>query len=103
VRLSGDEVDVAELMALARQVVARRAMGKLLGDESVNSLDRCRSVSHVALAYNGEAIPADELTSLSVPRRRPFGLWATTAWRKSPGPALLARPDERKGLSWAVL
>jgi putative DNA methylase len=65
VRLSGEEVDVGELMTLARQVVARRAMGKLLGDESVSSLD---PVSLMYLtwrwAYDGESIPADEAYKL---------------------------------------
>jgi len=65
VRLSGEEVDVAELMTLARQVVARRAMGRLLGDESVSSLD---PVSLMYLtwrwAYDGESIPADEAYKL---------------------------------------
>ncbi len=65
VRLSGDEVDVAELMTLARRVVARRAMRKLLGEESIGSLD---SVSLLYLtwrwAYNSEAIPADEAYKL---------------------------------------
>jgi adenine-specific DNA methylase len=65
VRLSGEEVDVSELMTLARQVVARRAMGKLLGDESVSSLD---PVSLMYLtwrwAYDGESIPADEAYKL---------------------------------------
>ena len=64
-RLSGDEVGVSELMTLARQVVARRAMGKLLGDESVSSLD---PVSLMYLtwrwAYDGESIPADEAYKL---------------------------------------
>ena len=65
VRLSGEEVDVAELMTLARQVVARRAMAKLLGDESISSLD---PVSLMYLtwrwAYDGESIPADEAYKL---------------------------------------
>ena len=61
IRLSGDEVDIPELMTLARQVVARRALGKLLGDEAIGSLD---PVSLLYLtwrwAYDGESIPADE-------------------------------------------
>src|SRR5262249_11953387 len=59
-RLSGEEVDVSELMTLARQVVARRAMGRLLGEESIASLD---PVSLLYLtwrwAYGTDAIPAD--------------------------------------------
>ena len=52
-------------MILARQVVARRAMGKLLGETSVSALD---PVSLMYLtwrwAYNGESIPADEAYKL---------------------------------------
>ena len=52
-------------MVLARQVVARRAMGKLLGDESVSALD---PVSLMYLtwrwAYDGESIAADEAYKL---------------------------------------
>ena len=33
VKLSGEEVDVSELMVLARQAVARHAMRRLLGEE----------------------------------------------------------------------
>lgn len=38
-KLSGEEVTVGELMVLARQVVARRAMRQLVGDESLTALD----------------------------------------------------------------
>ena len=38
VKLSGEEVDVSELMVLARQAVARHAMRRLLGDESLAAL-----------------------------------------------------------------
>lgn len=65
VRLSGEEVGVEDLMILARQVVARRAMGRLLGDESVSDLD---PVSLLYLtwrwAYQDESIPADEAYKL---------------------------------------
>jgi adenine-specific DNA methylase len=101
VRLSGDEVDVAELMALARQVVARRAMGKLLGDESVNSLDRV-SLMYLTWrwAYNGEAIPADEAYKLE--RALDVDLSALLGHHgvaeKSGSSFALRGPDERKGL-----
>jgi putative DNA methylase len=39
VRLSGEEVDVSDLMVLARRTVARHAMRRLLGDESIQTLD----------------------------------------------------------------
>jgi adenine-specific DNA methylase len=65
IRLSGEEVDIPELMTLARQVVSRRAMGKLLGDDVIGALD---PVSLMYLtwrwAYDGEAIPADEAYKL---------------------------------------
>jgi len=39
VRLSGDEVDVGELMVLARQSVANHAIRRLLGGENISVLD----------------------------------------------------------------
>jgi adenine-specific DNA methylase len=64
-RLSGEEVTVSELMVLARQVVARRAMRQLLGDESLIALD---GVSLFYLtwrwAYLTADVPADEAYKL---------------------------------------
>jgi putative DNA methylase len=64
-RLSGEEVTVSELMVLARQVVARRAMRQLVGDESLTALD---SVSLFYLtwrwAYLTADVPADEAYKL---------------------------------------
>jgi adenine-specific DNA methylase len=101
VRLSGEEVDVAELMTLARQVVARRAMGKLLGDESVSSLD---PVSLLYLtwrwAYDGESIPADEAYKL----QRALDVDLSTMLghdglaEKVGSDFTLRGPEERKGL-----
>jgi putative DNA methylase len=101
VRLSGEEVDVSDLMVLARQVVARRAMGRLLGDESVSDLDR---VSLLYLtwrwAYGHETIPADEAYKLEraldvdlSSLEGPTGL----AVRSGPGFALRG-PEARRGL-----
>jgi len=61
VRLSGDEVDVDQLMVLARQAVARHAMRRLLGGESLAALDD-RSLFYLTWrwAYDGLPIPADE-------------------------------------------
>jgi putative DNA methylase len=42
VKLSGEEIDVPELMVLARQIVARHAMRRLLGPDSLAVLDRSR-------------------------------------------------------------
>jgi putative DNA methylase len=102
VRLSGDEVDVAELMTLARQVVARRAMGKLLGDDSVSSLD---PVSLLYLtwrwAYSGESIPADEAYKLE--RALDVDLSALIGHhgvaKKSGSSYALCGPEDRKGLN----
>lgn len=101
VRLSGEEVDVAELMTLARQVVARRAMGRLLGDESVSSLD---PVSLMYLtwrwAYDGESIPADEAYKL----QRALDVELSTLVghdglaEKVGSDFALRGPEERKGL-----
>jgi adenine-specific DNA methylase len=105
IRLSGDEVDIPELMTLARQVVARRALGKLLGDEAIGSLD---AVSLLYLtwrwAYDGESIPADEaykleraldvdLSSLGGPEGLAEKSGATFALRG---------PDERRGLKFGT-
>jgi adenine-specific DNA methylase len=61
VRLSGEEVKVNDLMVLARQAVARHAMRRLLGGESLTALDD-RSLFYLTWrwAYDGAAIPADE-------------------------------------------
>jgi adenine-specific DNA methylase len=65
VKLSGEEVDVAELMVLARQAVARHAMRRLLGAESLASLD-AESLFYLTWrwAYLSAAIPADEAYKL---------------------------------------
>jgi putative DNA methylase len=66
VKLSGEEVDVSELMVLARQVVAHHAMRRLLGDES-----RLASVDAPSLfyltwrwAYGAATLPIDEAFKL---------------------------------------
>jgi hypothetical protein len=66
VKLSGEEVDVSELMVLARQAVARHAMRRLLGDES-----RLTAVDPPTLfyltwrwAYGSAALPIDEVFKL---------------------------------------
>lgn len=65
VKLSGEEVDVAELMVLARQAVARHAMRRLLGADSLASLD-AESLFYLTWrwAYLTAAIPADEAYKL---------------------------------------
>jgi adenine-specific DNA methylase len=101
IRLSGDEVTISDLMILARQVVARHAMGKLLGDESVSALD---PVSLMYLtwrwAYNGESIPADEAYKLE--RALDVDLSALVGHdgvaEKSGSSFALKGPEDRKGL-----
>lgn len=65
VKLSGEEVDVADLMVLARQVVARHAMRRLLGDDSLVALD-AESLFYLTWrwAYFSGSIPADEAYKL---------------------------------------
>ncbi len=64
-KLSGEEVTVSELMVLARQVVARRAMRQLVGDESLTALDSS-SLFYLTWrwAYLTAEVPADEAYKL---------------------------------------
>jgi putative DNA methylase len=64
-KLSGEEVKVSELMVLARQVVARRAMRQLVGDESLTALDNT-SLFYLTWrwAYLTADVPADEAYKL---------------------------------------
>ena len=64
-KLSGEEVTVSELMVLARQVVASRAMRQLLGDESLTALDGA-SLFYLTWrwAYLTADVPADEAYKL---------------------------------------
>lgn len=65
VKLSGDEVEVPELMVLARQAVAHHAMRRLLGPESLASLDP-ESLFYLTWrwAYLTASVPADEAYKL---------------------------------------
>ncbi|MGH8930157.1 MAG: DUF1156 domain-containing protein [Egibacteraceae bacterium] len=65
VKLSGVEVDVSELMVLARQTVARHALRKLLGSDSLAALD-AESLFYLTWrwAYLTAVIPADEAYKL---------------------------------------
>jgi putative DNA methylase len=101
VKLSGEEVGIPDLMVLARQAVARHAMRRLLGPDSLDALD-AESLFYLTWrwAYLTAAIPADEayklerafdvdLSRLCGPRgfARQAGLNFT-----------LLGPQERKGL-----
>ncbi len=63
-RLSGEEVNVGELMVLARQAVAHHAMRRLLGEDTT-ALDN-PSLFYLTWrwAYDGAAVPADEAYKL---------------------------------------
>lgn len=106
VRLSGEEVDVDELMVLARQSVARHAIRRLLGGENVSALDS-RSLMYLTWrwAYDGEPIPADEAYKLG----RAFDIDLTELAR--PGDLIaktgdsfkLLGPHERKNVKIAAI
>jgi adenine-specific DNA methylase len=66
VKLSGEEVDVAELMVLARQTVAHHAMRRLLGDESRLATVDAPSLFYITWrwAYGTASLPMDEVFKL---------------------------------------
>jgi putative DNA methylase len=101
VKLSGEEVGIPDLMVLARQTVARHAMRRLLGPDSLDDLD-AESLFYLTWrwAYQSASIPADEayklerafdvdLSRLSGPRG--FA-------RQSGSNFALLGPQDRKGL-----
>ena len=101
VKLSGEEVGVSELMVLARQAVARHAMRRLLGPESLASLDP-ESLFYLTWrwAYKSATIPADEAYKLEKAfdvdlgaLTNPGGIAVRTGSTFS-----LLGPHERKGL-----
>lgn len=65
VKLSGEEVEIPELMVLARRTVARHAMRRLLGADSLTKLDQ-PSIFYLTWrwAYLTEEVPADEAYKL---------------------------------------
>jgi hypothetical protein len=71
VRLSGESVDVSDLMVLAREVVARHAIGRLLGGETLRALDD-EALLYLTWrwAYLTVPIPADDAMKLE----RAFGV-----------------------------
>jgi len=101
VKLSGEEVDVAELMVLARQAVARHAMRRLLGADSLASLD-AESLFYLTWrwAYLTAEIPADEAYKLEKAFDVDLGALARPggfAHQAGSNFSLLG-PHERKGL-----
>jgi putative DNA methylase len=101
VKLSGEEVDVAELMVLARQTVARHAMRRLLGADSLASLD-AESLFYLTWrwAYLTAKIPADEAYKLEKAFDVDLGHLARPGGfaRQSGSNFSLLGPHERKDL-----
>jgi putative DNA methylase len=101
VRLSGEEVDVAELMVLARQAVARHAMRRLLGPESLAALDP-ESLFYLTWrwAYLTASIPADEAYKLEKAFDVDLGHLCRPGGfaRQSGSNFMLLGPQDRKGL-----
>jgi adenine-specific DNA methylase len=71
VRLSGEIVDVSDLMVLAREIVARHAIGRLLGGETLRAVDD-ESLLYLTWrwAYLTVPVPADDAMKLE----RAFGV-----------------------------
>jgi adenine-specific DNA methylase len=101
VKLSGEEVDVPELMVLARQAVARHAMRRLLGAESLAALDG-ESLFYLTWrwAYLTATIPADEAYKLEKAFDIDLGHLSRAGGfaRQSGSNFSLLGPQDRKGL-----
>jgi len=101
VKLSGEEVDVSELMVLARQTVARHAMRRLLGAESLAAVD-AESLFYLTWrwAYLTASIPADEAYKLEKAFDVDLGrVCRPSGFARQAGSAFtLLGPHERKGL-----
>jgi putative DNA methylase len=101
VRLSGEEVEVSDLMVLARQAVARHALRRLLGDESLVALDS-ESLFYLTWrwAYFTASIPADEAYKLERAFDVDLGAMSTNGGfvRQSGSNFSVLGPHERKGL-----
>jgi putative DNA methylase len=101
VKLSGEEVDVSDLMVLARQAVARHAMRRLLGAESLAALDP-ESLFYLTWrwAYLTESIPADEAYKLERAFDVDLGhLCGPRGFARQSGSSFtLLGPQDRKGI-----
>jgi putative DNA methylase len=101
VKLSGEEVEVPELMVLARQAVARHAMRRLLGAESLAVLDP-ESLFYLTWrwAYLDASIPADEVYKLEKAFDVDLGYLCRPRGfaRQSGSNFALLGPQDRKGL-----
>jgi adenine-specific DNA methylase len=101
VKLSGEEVDVPDLMVLARQAVARHAMRRLLGPDSLATLDP-ESLFYLTWrwAYLTESIPADEAYKLEKAFDVDLGTLCGPRGfaRRSGSNFTLLGPQDRKGI-----
>lgn len=101
VKLSGEEVDVPDLMVLARQTVARHAMRRLLGPDSLAALDP-ESLFYLTWrwAYLTESIPADEAYKLEKAFDVDLGNLCSPRGfaRQSGSNFTLLGPHDRKGI-----
>jgi adenine-specific DNA methylase len=105
VKLSGEEVDVAELMVLARQAVARHAMRRLLGADSLAAVD-AESLFYLTWrwAYLTAAVPADEAYKLERAFDIDLGQLARPGGfaERSGSSFSLLGPHERRGIKLAA-
>ena len=101
VKLSGEEVDVSDLMVLARQAVARHAMRRLLGEEPLAMLGP-ESLFYLTWrwAYLTASIPADEAYKLEKAFDVDLGqLCGPRGFaRQSASSFTLLGPGDRKGI-----
>jgi putative DNA methylase len=101
VKLSGEEVKIPELMVLARRTVARHAMRRLLGADSLAKLDEA-SLFYITWrwAYLTDEIPADEAYKLEKAFDVDLGLlsYPHGSVGKSGSNFILLGPQERKDL-----
>ena len=101
VKLSGEEVGIPDLMVLARQTVARHAMRRLLGPDSLDALD-ADSLFYLTWrwAYLTAAIPADEAYKLERAFDVDLGrLCSPRGFAHQAGSSFnLLGPQDRKGL-----
>ena len=106
VKLSGEEVDVSDLMVLARQAVARHAMRRLLGEEPLAALDP-ESLFYLTWrwAYLTAAIPADEAYKLEKAFDVDLGhLCGPRGFaRQSASSFTLLGPEDRKGIKLSAV
>lgn len=101
VKLSGDAVDVSDLMVLARQAVAHHAMRRLLGAGSLAALDP-ESLFYLTWrwAYLTAPIPADEAYKLERAFDVDLGnLCRSSGFARQSGSTFrLLGPHERRGM-----